>query len=111
MIICYSSLRKLIQELPWVARWIRICLPMHGTWVRSLTQEDPTCWGTTKPVHHHYRTCALESMLHKKRSHFKEKPTLHNEEELPLGATARENPVYSPVHRSSNKDPANLKIK
>ena len=26
-----------------VVRWLRICLPMPGTWVRSLIQEDPTC--------------------------------------------------------------------
>ena len=104
MIICYSSLRKLIQELPWVAQWRRICLLMQGIWVQSLIQEDPTCWGATKPVYLNYRTCALESMLHKKRSHRKEKPTLHNEEQPPL-ATARESPVHS------NEDPANPKIK
>ena len=34
-----------------VAEWLRICLPMQGTCVRSLVQEDPTCHGTTKPMH------------------------------------------------------------
>ena len=29
-----------------VARWIRICLPMQGTWVQSQFQEDSTCHGT-----------------------------------------------------------------
>ena len=33
-----------------VAQWIRICLPMQGTRVRSLVWEDPTCQGTTKPA-------------------------------------------------------------
>ena len=33
-----------------VAQWLRICLPMQGTQVRSLVQEDPTCRGATKPV-------------------------------------------------------------
>ncbi|XP_059856119.1 telomeric repeat-binding factor 2-interacting protein 1 isoform X2 [Delphinus delphis] len=37
-----------------VVRWLRICLPMQGTQVRSLVQEDPTCRGATKPVHHNY---------------------------------------------------------
>ena len=29
-------------------------LPMQGTRVRSLVQEDPTCCGATKPVCHNY---------------------------------------------------------
>ena len=31
-----------------VVQWIRIHLPMQGTWVVSLIQEDPTC---LKPKH------------------------------------------------------------
>ena len=37
-----------------VAQWLRICLPVQGTQVRALVQEDPTCHGVTKPVHHNY---------------------------------------------------------
>ena len=37
-----------------VAQWLRICLPMQGIWVRALVWEDPTCHGTTKPMHHNY---------------------------------------------------------
>ena len=37
-----------------VAQWLRIRLPMQGTWVRALVWEDPTCRGATKPVHHNY---------------------------------------------------------
>jgi len=40
-----------------VAQRQRICLPMQempGMWAPSLVQEDPTCWGTTNPVHHRY---------------------------------------------------------
>ena len=33
-----------------VVQWIRICLPMQGTWVWSLAWEDFTCCGTAKPV-------------------------------------------------------------
>ena len=37
-----------------VAQWLRIHLPMHGTRVRALVWEDPTCRGETKPVSHNY---------------------------------------------------------
>ena len=37
-----------------VAQWLRIRLPMQGTWVRALVREDPTCHGATKPVGHNY---------------------------------------------------------
>ena len=37
-----------------VAQWLRICLPMQGTRVQALVQEDPTCGGATKPVSHNY---------------------------------------------------------
>ena len=37
-----------------VAQWLRICLPMQGTWVRALVWEDPTCRGATRPVSHNY---------------------------------------------------------
>ena len=35
-----------------VARWMRIHLPMQGTQVQSLIQENSTCYRATKPVHH-----------------------------------------------------------
>ena len=37
-----------------VVQWLRICLPMQGTQVSALVQEDPTCRGATKPVRHNY---------------------------------------------------------
>ena len=37
-----------------VVQWLRIRLPMQGTQVRALVQEDPTCCGATKPVRHNY---------------------------------------------------------
>ena len=37
-----------------VAQWLRIRLPMQGTWVRALVREDPTCRGATKPLYHNY---------------------------------------------------------
>ena len=35
-----------------VVQWIRICLPIQGTWLRSLVREDSTCHRATKPVDH-----------------------------------------------------------
>ena len=39
-----------------VVQWLRIRLPMQGTRVQSLVQEDPnpTCRGATKSIHHNY---------------------------------------------------------
>ena len=37
-----------------VAQWLTICLPMQGTQVQALVQEDPTCCRATKPVCHNY---------------------------------------------------------
>ena len=47
-----------------VAQWLRIRLPMQGTWVRALVWEDPTCHGGTKPMCHNYWGCALEPVSH-----------------------------------------------
>ena len=37
-----------------VVQWLRIHLPMQGTQVQALVQEDPTCQGATKPMRHNY---------------------------------------------------------
>ena len=37
-----------------LVQWLRIRLPMEGTWVQALVREDPTCRGATKPVCHNY---------------------------------------------------------
>ena len=52
MILCVFKTCQLGTSL--VVQWLRIHLPMQGTQVRSLVQEDPTCCGATKPVHHNY---------------------------------------------------------
>ena len=46
--------KKWAEGASLVAQWLRIHLPMQETWVRALVQEDPTCRGATKPVHHNY---------------------------------------------------------
>ena len=52
-------------------------LPMQGTWVWSLVQEDSTFRGATKPVCYSYWAHTLEPVLHNKRSHRNEKPKHH----------------------------------
>ena len=83
-----------------MAQWLRIRLPVQGTQVRTLVQEDPTCRRATKSVRCNYLACALEPASHNyrarvpqllkpahlepvlrnKRSHRNEKPTHSNKE-------------------------------
>ena len=37
-----------------VVQWLRICLPMQRTWIRSLVPEDASCCGTTIPMCYSY---------------------------------------------------------
>ena len=66
------------------AQWIRICLPVQETSVRSLVREDSTHRGATKPVHRNYRSPLPEPGSHNKRSHYDEKPTMQQRLALPL---------------------------
>ena len=51
-----------------VVQWLRICLPMQGTWVQSSVWKDPTCWGATKPrCHNYWSTSALEPVPRNKK--------------------------------------------
>ena len=43
---------KIERRASQVVQGLRICLTMQGTWVRSLTQEDPSCHGTAGPMSH-----------------------------------------------------------
>ena len=56
-----------------VIQWIRICLPMQGTWVWSLVQEDPTCCRATKA--HALEPLSCNYWAHKLQLL---KPTCHN---------------------------------
>ena len=60
---------------------------MQETWVPTLIQEDPTCLGAPKPLHHTHWPQALEQlpkpvhpepMLPQKRNHRSEKPSSCN---------------------------------
>ena len=57
-------LQKHICGASLVVQWLRIHLPMQGTWVRALVREDPTCRRATKPMRHNYWACALEPASH-----------------------------------------------
>ena len=83
-------------------QWLRICLEMKGTLVRSLVWEDLTCLEATKPVCHNYWAHVTEPVLCNKRSHRSEKPILRNQG-MTL-APNRRKPVIS------SEDPAQPKI-
>ena len=63
-----------------VVQRLGICLPMQGTWVWSLIQENPTCFGAPGRICHSYGTWALEPVLSRKRSYCNEKPVHPSEE-------------------------------
>ena len=48
------NIQKLIVGTYLVVQWLKIYLPMQGTQVRAVVQEDPTCCGAAKPVLHNY---------------------------------------------------------
>ena len=58
-------------------KWLRICLAMKETLVRSLVWEDATCHRAAKPLcqGHNYWAGALEPVLHNKRRHGNERRT------------------------------------
>ena len=64
-------------------QWLQTHLPMQGTWVPSLVQEDSTCLRANKPMCHNYGSphdhmLHKKPMLHKKRSHCDDKPVRCN---------------------------------
>ena len=66
---------------------VRTRLPLQGTWVPPLVQEDFTCGGSkpiptaTEPTGRKYRSpCSLKLILHNKSNHHSEKPSYGSEE-------------------------------
>ena len=57
-----------------VAQWSGIRLPMQGTRVRSLVQEDPTCHGATKPQLLSPHAATTEARAPRARALQQEKP-------------------------------------
>ena len=61
-----------------MVQWLRIHLPVQGTQVLFLVQEDPTCCGATKPTGPQLlKPTPPEPVLRNKRSRHNEKPTHH----------------------------------
>ena len=89
-----------------VVHWLRICLPMQGTQVWSLVQEDPTCCRATKLLSHNYwahvphllKPACQELVLCHKRNYLKREGHAQQRREPLLTAT-----------RESNKDPVQPK--
>ena len=44
-----------------MVQWLRLHLPMQGTWVRSLAWEDSACFRATKPTNHNCSALQLMS--------------------------------------------------
>ena len=61
--IVYEAVIKAKCQTSLVLQWLRIHLPMWGTWPWSLIQEDSIWHRPTKPMPHKYWACTLEFML------------------------------------------------
>ena len=46
----WTHIKKIDSGTCLVVPWLRICLPVQGTWVRSLLWEDSICCGATNPT-------------------------------------------------------------
>ena len=51
-----------------VIQWLRIQLPMQGTWVQSLVWEDPTCLRVTKRMPQLLSLCSRARALQQEKS-------------------------------------------
>ena len=85
-------LQEIIMGTSLLAQWLRICLPMQGTWVQSLVQEDPTCCRATKPVLHNYWGCALEPASHNYRARMPRAHALQQEKPESTCTTTKSSP-------------------
>ena len=54
--VCWSARNILKMELgaSLAVQWLRVCLAVQGTRVRSLGREDHTCHRAAKPASHTY---------------------------------------------------------
>ena len=65
------KVKETVVQTSLVIQWLRICLPVQGTWIQSLAQEDSTCLGATKPMCHNYGVAASHSQ-HLKKVHMQQ---------------------------------------
>ena len=68
-----ATIKKSKTRTSLVVPWMRICVPMQETQVRSLVWEDSTCCRAMKPCTTTPEPAHLEPLLHKRRHH-NEKP-------------------------------------
>ena len=73
-----GDFKKHILGASLVVQWIRIHLPMQGTWVRSQVWEDPTCHGANKSS-----CCQLLSPAHPRAWEPQQEKTLQCEARTP----------------------------
>ena len=57
-----------------VVQWLRIRLPMQGTQVWALVQDNATCCRATKPVRHNYWACVPQLLKPRAHAPQQEKP-------------------------------------
>ena len=81
-LLIYCLFSEPICRASLVTHWIRIHLPMQGTQIWSLVQEDPTCHGATKLMSHSYWACKqqLESSPHSpllEKAHAQQRDPVH----------------------------------
>ena len=93
-----------------VGRWLEICLPMQGTWVWSLVQEDSASYWAAKALCHNYWSLsALEPVHYHRRSHRGERPARHRLRAAPPRcsqgepACSSEDPAQPKVNQSINQ--------
>ena len=67
-----TTRRKVQTSL--VVQWLRIRLPVEGTQVRSLVQEDPTSWGPAQPRYHSCWSACAQSPCSATRGRHGEQP-------------------------------------
>ena len=111
--IIYTTINNSGASL--VLQWVRVHLPMQGTRVRPLVQEDPTCHRATEPVHDNGWACVLEPAGNSCEAHtpgacaLQEKPPQWEA----LTSQGRAAPTHCDYRKptSSNQDPAEPKRK
>ena len=87
-----------------VVQWLRIQLPMQGTQVQSLDQEDATCCRASKPVH---RNSLSASSLRSATREAAAVRSSHTDEEQPPLAEMRES--LRVAMKTQNNQKLNLK--
>ena len=95
-------LKKINVVASLVVQWLRLRLPMQGTWVQALVREDSTCRRATKPVHHNYWACVLEPASHNYWSPRARACALQREKSLQWEACAPQRRV-APARRNQRK--------